>query len=224
MSAESRHVDKFDRVRFRGPGILKIVQGESESLQVQAPAYLLPDIESQVEAGELRLGVRARKIISLRVHREVISYTLTVRELNALKSSGLGRVLIPDIDNDRFRLELSGMGHVILEQLTADRLDVLISGAGTIHVKGDVEAQAIRISGAGHYKAQELVSDFASVEISGAGAADITVSEDLDVAISGAGHVTYAGYPELVKRISGAGSVSRRRRTGRVPVNGEDHG
>jgi hypothetical protein len=224
MTIEVRKVTGFDQVRFKGPGILKISQRDEESLTIHAPSYVMKDIEADVVGKELRIGYRSPKVVMLKVHREIISYSLSLKDLKKLRVTGLGRVLIPDLDNDNVRLELSGLGQVVLDHLTADRLEVKLSGAGQVKVIGDVEAQSVVISGAGHYDAPKLVSDFAQLKISGAGKADVSVSTDLDVNISGAGQVTYAGYPEIVKRVSGTGSVTRRRRASRHQENGEDHG
>jgi len=224
MTVEVRDVRKFDQVRFMGPGILKINQSDRESLTIHAPSYVMKDIRSDVKDGRLLLGYRSPKIVSLRIHREVISYSLGVRDLRRLRMSGFGRVVIPDLDNDHVKIEVTGIGHVLLDHLTADRLDVLISGAGGVKVSGDVEAQSVIITGAGHYDAQRLISDFGQVKLSGAGVADVSVNEDLEVIITGAGKVSYSGYPEIVKRISGLGKLSRRRHPRRQPLNGEDHG
>lgn len=224
MTVEVRAVSGFDQVRFIGPGILKIVQRDQEGLTIHAPSYVMRDIEAEVSGSVLSLGYRSPKIVSLRVHREVISFTLGVKDLKRLKVTGLGRVVIPDLDNDELRIDLSGIGSVVLEHFTADRLEVSISGAGSVRASGDVEAQSISISGAGHYKADKLISDFAQVKISGAGMADVCVSDDLDVVITGAGCVSYAGYPDIIKRVTGPGRIVRRRRNHRQPLNGEDHG
>lgn len=224
MTIDVREVRRFDQVRFKGPGILKITQSDKESLTIHAPSYVMENIQSDVVDGELRLGYSFPKIVSLKVHREVISYSLAVRDLRKLTVTGIGRVVVPDLDNDAVKIELTGIGQIMLEHLTADKLEVIISGAGAVKARGDVEAQSIVISGAGQYKAQQLISDFAHVKISGAGTADVSVSDDLDVLISGAGSVTYAGYPEIVKRITGTGKLSRRRRSKRHSANGEEHG
>lgn len=224
MTTEVRDVAGFDQVRFMGPGVLTISQCDQESLTVHAPSYVVGDIVSEVKHGELSMGYHSPKIVSLRVHREVISYSLKIRELRKLRVTGLGRVIIPDLDNDRVRVEVTGISQVTLERLTADHLEVVISGKGSVSATGDVEAQSVIIGGAGHYHARHLVSDFGRVKISGEGTADVSVSDDLEVVISDAGRVTYGGYPDIVKRISGRGNLSRRRRNPRYQLNGEEHG
>ena len=224
MTVEVRDVRCFDQVRFMGPGILKISQRDEEALTVHAPSYVMKDIVSDVVDGELRVGYRSPRVVSLRVHREVISYSLAIRDLRRLRVTGLGRVIVPDLDNDQVRVEIPGVGQVTLERLTADRLDVIIGGAGSVRASGDVEAQSVVIAGAGIYEAQQLISDFGRVKVSGAGKADVSVSEDLEVIISGTGRVSYGGYPDIIKRISGLGKLVRRRRNSRYQLNGEDHG
>lgn len=225
MTVERREVRDFDRVRFRGPGVLKILQDGTESVTIHAPDYMLEDIESEVREGELRLGYQRRQVVSLSAHREVVSFTLHVKELNGLDCAGVAvKALVPDLDTDRLILRLSGAGHIILEHLTADELESRISGAGVVQVKGDVERQQLRISGAGDYRAGTLVSDFAAISISGAGKADVSVSDQLDVSISGAGQVIYEGYPEISRQISGMGKLTRRRGRESARVNGGDHG
>jgi Putative auto-transporter adhesin, head GIN domain len=223
MSVEIRQVSRFDQVRFRGPGTLKITQGDKESLTVHAPAYVMKHIESKVKDTVLCLGYVAPKIVSLRVNREVISYDLCMKDVRKLVLTGIGRLVVPDLDNDVVTVELMGAGKVSLDKLTADRLDVMISGSGNVRVAGDVEAQTLVISGSGNYDAERLVSDFAQVRISGSGNASVSVSDDLNVVISGSGKVSYGGYPDISKFISGSGKLLRRRRKQQLN-KGEEHG
>ncbi|MCH7743594.1 MAG: DUF2807 domain-containing protein [Proteobacteria bacterium] len=224
MSVEIRQVSGFDQVIFRGPGTLKITQGDRESLTIHAPAYVMEHIESEVRGSLLRLGYVSPKIVSLRVNREVISYDLYTKEVCKLVLTGAGKIIIPDLDNDAVVLEVMGSGYISLDNLTADRLDVVISGSGSVQVAGDIEAQSVLISGAGTYEAERLVSDFARVKISGSGNANVSVSDDLDVIISGSGKVSYGGYPDISKLISGSGKLMRRRRNKQKMNKGEEHG
>ncbi len=224
MSVAIREVSGFDQVRFRGPGTLKITQGDEESLTIHAPAYVMEHIEAEAHEGMLRLGYIAPRVVSLRIQHEVISYDLRVKELKAIAVTGSGKVHVPDLDNDNIKVQVTGSGKLLLDNLTADRFDVLISGSGKIIVAGDVEAQTLTISGSGMYEAERLVSDFAQVKISGSGNANVSVSDDLNVVISGSGRVSYGGYPDISKIISGAGKLLRRRRE-KLKVNrGEEHG
>lgn len=214
MSVEVREIGSFEQVRFKGPGILKITQTDDmESLTVHAPAYVMADIESSVRNGTLHLGYISPKVVPLKVLKEVISYDLRVKQVNALSLSGSGRILVLDFDSDRLKLDLSGSGKIVMEHLTADQLAVKISGCGKISVEGDVEVQNIKISGSGTYDALRLVSDYCYISIPGSGAASVMVNEEMEINIDGSGQVNYTGYPEIHKRIAGSGKIKRVRKT-----------
>ena len=224
MSIVARKVENFDRVRFRGPGTLKITECNEESLTIHAPEYVMTDIVSAVHDGLLKLGYVSPHIVFLKTHREVISYDLKMKDLRKVTLSGSGRILIPDLDNDHVTVVATGSGQIILEQLTADRFEAVISGSGLVKVIGDVEAQTIKVSGSGNYHAEKLISDFADVNISGSGHVNISVSDELAVTISGSGIVSYSGYPDIYKQISGSGKVVRRRKEFRNSTRGKEHG
>jgi len=224
MSVEIRKVTRFDQVRFRGPGTLKITQGDVGSLTIHAPAYVIKDIQSEVKDSILRLGYVAPKVTSLKVHQEVISFDLCMKDVRKVTSTGSGKVLIPDLDNDVVTVENIGSGLIVMEHLTADRLDVVIRGSGEVKVAGDVEAQSSVMSGSGSYEAERLVSDFAHIKITGSGDANVSVSDDLNVVITGSGKISYGGYPDISKVISGSGRLMRRRRNKTKLNRGEEHG
>ena len=212
MSVQVRQVSRFDQVRFRGPGSLKITQGDEESLTIHAPEYLINQIMSEVKDKSLHLGYVSPRVHSLQVHREIISYQLSMKDVRKIFVIGPGKVVVPDLDNDVVSVDVLGSGQLVMENLTADRFLVNISGSGSMIVAGDVESQTVKHSGSGEYKTERLVCDFATVNMSGTGSAAVSVNDELHVEISGSGNVSYAGYPELSRNISGSGKLTRRRR------------
>ena len=224
MSIEVRDVSRFDQVRFRGPGTLKVTQTGKESLTVHAPAYVMEHIISEVKDGILYVGYKSPKITRLRVLKEVISFNLGMKDIRKIAVTGSGTVLVPDLDNDTVQLEINGSGKVNLDHVTADDFRVTIHGAGYIRAQGDVETQSIVINGSGKYLSEHLVSDFAQVTLNGSGKVSISVSDELNVVISGSGEVAYGGFPDITKTISGSGALTRRRRVKDRSDAGEDHG
>jgi len=224
MSIEVRQVARFDRIRFRGPGTLKISQTETESLTVHAPAYVMAHVISEVKDGVLHVGYKSPKVTSLRVLREVISFDLCMRDIRKITVTGSGTVLVPDVDNDVVRVEVNGSGKVNLDHLTADTFRTVIRGSGSVRVQGDVETQSVLLEGSGRYDADFLVSDFAQLCLVGSGAIGVSVTDELNVSINGSGQVTYGGFPDISKSISGSGRLIRRRREKPSKNRGEDHG
>ncbi|MBT4160867.1 MAG: DUF2807 domain-containing protein [Gammaproteobacteria bacterium] len=224
MSIEVRDVSRFDKVRFRGPGTLKISQTESESLTIHAPAYVMRDVISEVREGTLHVGYKTPKITRLRAMKEVISFDLSMKDIRTITVTGSGTVIVPDLDNDTVRIEINGSGKVSLEHLTADNLRTMIHGSGGVRVQGDVETQSVVVNGSGRYEAEYLVSDFAQVTVNGSGNIGVSVTDELNVVINGSGQVVYGGFPDIEKSISGSGSLTRRRREKDQSKKGEDHG
>jgi hypothetical protein len=221
---EVRDVSRFEQVRFRGPGALKITQTNEEFLTVQAPAYVIKHIISEVKDGVLYVGYKSPKVTPLRVLKEVIFFDLSMKNIREICMTGSGAVIVPDLDNDTVHVEINGSGKVNLGQLTADNFRATIQGTGHIRVQGDVETQSIVVNGSGKVMSDHLVSDFAHVILNGSGKVSMSVSDELNVVINGSGEVFYGGFPDITKAITGSGALTRRRRVKDRSTAGEDHG
>jgi hypothetical protein len=202
---EVRSVEGVRKVELASWGNLYVELGDREELRIETDKNLLRYIETDV-SGET-LIIRHRRGITLRP-KQPIEYHLTVKALDSLLVSGAGNVSLPQLETERFEIEISGAGSIDLEDLHADRLDVRIGGAGDLEVAGgEVQEQEISISGAGDYRARNLDSDTAQVYLSGLGSATLHAREHLDVQITGAGSVRYLGRPSVEKHVTGVGSV-----------------
>lgn len=203
---ETREVSNFDRVSFSAFGGLTIVQGEQESLTIEAPTDIMARIETEVSGGTLYIRFDEEGFLPVPLPPRII-YNLTMREIGALDHSGAGSIRAPSIETDRLELVLSGTGSVTIDSLTAETLEVGLSGAGGIEVAGQVTEQDVTISGGGAYNAGDLASQRATVNSSGVGGATVWATDSLDVTISGVGRVEYYGSPRVTQTVSGVGSV-----------------
>lgn len=204
VRTESRAVRDIAEVDLATAGTLVIAQGEVESLAIEAEDNVLPYLTADAREGRLDLGVRRGTYLRA---TKPIRYTLTVRDLRALKVSGSGDVEMAALKGERLALRVSGSGKIQLGQLTADTLAIDISGSGNIGVGGTVNRQEIDISGSGRVRAEGLASKVAKIETSGSGEATLQVSDTLEVEISGSGTVSYLGSPRVTSDVSGSGGV-----------------
>jgi hypothetical protein len=210
---ETREVSGFDRVTLKEFGKLIIQQGKEEALSIETHYDLMPKILSDVQNGELILGLKGGVLdkftdflsTSLSGHR--ITFHLTVKELRALRVSGAASVDLQILQTDKIAFLLSGAGSIDSDGLNAEFVEVRLSGTGKIELRGEAEAQQVLISGAGGYIARKLKTNEARIKLSGAGKAIVWAEEDLDVTISGIGSVDYYGEPELQLDITGLGNV-----------------
>ncbi|CAA9424760.1 MAG: hypothetical protein AVDCRST_MAG37-180 [uncultured Rubrobacteraceae bacterium] len=186
VTSESRDVSGFDEVELQGIGNLSIQQADSESLTVEAEEGVLPKIRTEVVDNRLILGPDPNTSIQT---TQQINYTLTVKDLNALK--------------------VSGSGDIEAEGISTDKLTVAISGAGDVKVSGKADSQEVDISGTGAYHAKDLESKDAKIDVAGAGSATVNVSDELNAEVSGSGSVKYIGDPTVNQDVSGVGRVSK---------------
>jgi len=201
---EEREVSGFDRVRVTGSGIAEIIQGDTESLVIEAEDNVMPLIESTVEDGVLILGQKANTNISL---TEPIKYTVNMMDVAGLEITGSGAINSDSIDTSIITLGMSGSGDVNIAQLDGDSLDATITGSGTASVNGDVADQVLEITGSGEYHGAGLHSATAVITLGGSGNVVVWVDTTLDISVTGSGEVSYYGEPILTQSVTGSGNV-----------------
>lgn len=205
--SEHRDVSGFDEITLSGVGQLHITQTGSESLIIEAENNILPLLTSEVRGRRLVLGTEPGTHFT---PKRPIRFTLTVKDLTAIRISGAGNAEVPALGTPSLRLEISGAGNMTVTALAAESVEVSLSGAGNLTCAGEVRDQDVRISGAGSYHGEDLASMTAQVVISGTGSAYARVSERLDARVSGVGSIVYSGNPAVRKSVSGIGRVSQR--------------
>ena len=191
-------------VAVQGIGTLRLSQGDTESLTIEAEPKVLRRLSAEVANGRLTIQP-ARPIRT----REPIVYSLTVVELSAIELSGAVVAESGPLSAAGFDLALAGSSTLEIRNLTAENLAVTAEGNAAISLAGTVPTQTVELGGSSRYLAADLVSQEATLTVSGASQARVQATERLDVEISGAGSVIYIGDPEISQEISGAGSLTQ---------------
>ena len=187
IESETREVSGFTRIDLSGSGEVTVVQGDVESLTVEADDNVLPVLTSDVSDSTLKLGTKSGTTVNT---RSPIRYRVMIKDFTGISLSGSGSVIADDV------------------QVGALRSD--ISGSGSVELGGSADEQDIRVSGSGRYEAAGLTSEKVNAEISGSGRVVVTVSGELKVDISGSGTVTYSGDPTVDESISGSGRLIKK--------------
>jgi hypothetical protein len=207
LITETRDVSGFDRIEFNTIGKLRITQGDSESLTVEAEENIMPRLVTEVRGGTLY--IETERGISLDVQRD-ITFTLAVKDLSEIQMNGLGDVEMDGLTSGNLGVTVSGAGAVRLWNVEADRLDATLNGLGDIELSGTVETLSVEIPGSGSFKGQDLQARDGKVVIGGLGSASVWVTNELDVRIDGAGSVDYYGRPSVSQDVNGLGSVNQK--------------
>lgn len=206
--SQTRTVSNFNKINLEGIGQLNIIQGDSESMSIEAPENILKNIETKVDDNILEISYEHNWPFIFFNPSNKIKFNVTAKNIDEIKTSGAATINSNEIKSDNLKVEISGAGKAQIN-VEVKNLETKISGAGDFIINGSAEKENISVSGAGQYNGKNLTSQEAVVRISGAGSATINASQKLDVKISGAGKVDYLGEPKITQEISGAGRINK---------------
>jgi len=210
--SEERALPSFNRIVIEGFADVTLVQGATESVQIEA-AQKLPRVQAQVSGGTLTIahgGTRSWLSSFFGGGARGARVRITFRSLDAITAAGTVKIRVESLRTDRLVVSAAGTTSLRIDALEANELAVTGSGAMRVELAGHVTEQRVSISGAGDYRAAELASQDARVSVSGAGRVTVQVEKTLKVALSGAGAVEYIGNPKVTQQVSGMGRVKRR--------------
>ncbi len=204
VKKEVRDVTGFSGIAIGGSGHVYLVQGNTESVQIEAESNLLPYIVSDVE--DHNLSIHYKKGYNLKTNKPINIY-VTVKNIDYIGASGGVSVAATEgIKTDRLKIDASGSLRLNMK-LEAKSLDAQFSGSVEARITGTLEEARYDISGSANVSAPGLQTASADIIISGSGDLDLAVAKDLDVSISGSGKVHYKGSPTITKHISGSGRI-----------------
>ncbi|RIK34771.1 MAG: hypothetical protein DCC58_21175, partial [Chloroflexi bacterium] len=114
---EERDVRDFHSIDLRGTGVVTVIQGDSERLTVEADERTLPEIETVVVDGVLRLGFK--RTIGFAWRPGTIHFEVWMREIRGLRVSGAGDIRCNRVRADALELRVSGSGSIDLDHVEA---------------------------------------------------------------------------------------------------------
>jgi hypothetical protein len=210
-ATETRPVPEFQAIGLAGSMDLRVSQGATQSVTVQADDNLLPLLETVVEDGKSgpTLQVRWKRGQSIYT-RAKVQVTVVTPRLTALAAAGAGNIKVESFTTPALQLSISGAGDAKLEGLSTDDLGVRISGSGDVSGSGKASKLKVSIAGSGDVRLAALRADDVQVSIAGSGDAAVYADKTLDVHIAGSGDVTYTGNAALKSSVAGSGSVKRK--------------
>lgn len=206
---EQRVIPSFDSISIEYPADVTISQGLVESLTVEAPSDIQPEIRTEVRNTTLHISPPPGHFPLLRPRSGWVKIEITVKDLSSLEFSSAGRVVVRGLQTDDLIVSVSGAGSMDLADLTTRNLAIVLSGAGSVSASGrsPISTLNVDLSGVGSLDCGNLQSATADVDISGAGSATVWVTERLTAQVSGLGSVRYFGSPSVSKQVSGLGGV-----------------
>jgi hypothetical protein len=210
LKKETRTVADFSSLSSHGAMDIKIIYGNSNSIQVEADENLLPYIETNVENG--KLTIQSKKNVNLRSRSKMVVY-VSMTKINTLQLSGSD-----NIDgngsfttDEKTEIMLSGSGNIHLNSGSFKDLSFAISGSGNIIVKGgSANSVSASVSGSGNIDCSDIIAQDVEVKISGSGNARVNANKSLNADILGSGNVFYKGSATNIStKVAGSGKAIR---------------
>jgi len=203
-------VGPFTRIDLRGPGKLRIIQGESDSVIACTERPVQKGMRAVVENGELRLWKEPFPPVFN--EGNVISWIVTVRNLEALSVTGLARVESDHLRLSSLRLTADGNAKISLGKVSAAELFIESRGGALIET-ASLAANDIgcTISGAGLVRLPAIETQNINAELNGAGKMSLRgKSEKCSITMRGAAHYDALDLTSsrVVLNMAGSGKAS----------------
>ncbi|MDR2009618.1 MAG: DUF2807 domain-containing protein [Bacteroidales bacterium] len=203
-----RKVENFDKLDIGGTFNIYLLQGNKESIRVEADDNLHEYILTKVESGVLI--IRIKENINFRNPTKANIY-VTVKDISEIKIGGVSNLTSKGIvETNSLKMSVKGVSDVNLN-INCNYLDIKASGVGDCIFKGKADMLVINSSGTRDINAKKLEALRAAISKSGVGDVSVNVSGDLEIKSSGTGDIIYYGSP-VIKSIdkSGVGDIIKK--------------
>lgn len=210
---ETRSVASFTGVEYAIPGTLHLRQGETPSVEIEAPQKVLDKLETTVNGTILELSDgNESDLFDLLfggdgLDADQIDVYVTTPAVNNLTLAGSGRMVgETQIESESLSLTVAGSGSMDLD-LNTEEISVRLAGSGTCTLRGQANTLDANIAGSGDLRARDLEIQRAEVRIAGSGDVEINAIDHLSAQIFGSGDVQYRGQPTIETNAFGSGEV-----------------
>ncbi|RYY98061.1 MAG: DUF2807 domain-containing protein [Chitinophagaceae bacterium] len=193
-------VKPFDALKASGVYELKLAQGATESVKIEADENLQALFLVRNEGSQLVIDMKERKGgFRLKKGARMTVY-VTFRQLKRLDLNMVGNVRTDaQLTFGNLKLQNKSVGNVDLK-LTADRIDVENDGVGNVVLSGKATNAVFRHDGVGALRAGELMSETVNIENDGVGSAEVNAEKELKVRDSFMGKVKNRGAAKAYKK------------------------
>jgi hypothetical protein len=170
VTSENRPVSGFDQIDVCCGMQLMLTQGDTESLEVEADDNLLPEIVTEVRAGELVIRYRDSNGPTQYLPSQPVRVRVNAIQINKLVVSGGGGLEAGPLQADRLAMDLSGGSRARMDTITADDLRIVVSGGGDLSLQdAQLTDLDLDLSGGSSASVDMLQAESLGLESSGGG-------------------------------------------------------
>ncbi len=212
VSAEDqeRTVPSFSKISLRISADVHLVQGQKQSIRIEAKSSVLEDIITEVKDRTLNIRFPTNYFFK-NINTGKIDIYISVPEVDGLTISGSGDIIADKVETRILDLTVSGSGNIKIGDLSTDRVTATISGSGGINIDdgGVADELTANISGSGNVKASGFEAKDVTARISGSGNCSVKSNGSVKARIAGSGNVYYSGNPSIDSSVAGSGRIKK---------------
>jgi hypothetical protein len=192
-------VQPFTSLEASGVYELKLTQGKSEGVQIEADENLQDLFAVRNDGGKLVIEMKDMKNKNLRTKKGLRVY-VQFKNLKSMELRTVGNVSSTNnLAFDDLELTNGSVGNVDLD-LTATKFELENSSVGNITLSGKAENAVMKNSGVGSLKAGDFVVQTLDIDNSGVGGAEVNAEKGLKVQDSFLGKVRNKGAASARKK------------------------
>ena len=185
-------VKSFDQLEAKGIYELKLTQGNTESVKIEADENLQEYFTVTNEGSTLVIDTKKLKNKNLKGKVKMKVY-VTFKKLKTMEIGTVGGVQSQNqLSFENLELESSSVGNIDLE-LTANKINLNNKSVGNVKLSGKAEDAVIKNKGAGSLEATDFIVQTMDIDNSGVGNAAVNAQKTLKVKDSFLGKVSNKG-------------------------------
>ena len=184
-------VSSFDALKASGLYELKLSQGSTESVKIEADENLLEYFTIKKEGSKLVIDMD--KLKNKNSGQLRLKVYLTFKQLKTIDLSTLGDVKSEgSLSFDDFKLSKDGVGNLDLK-LTANNITLNNQGVGNVTLSGKAQNAILRHEGVGSLNAGNFAVQTVDIKNTGVGSAEVNAEKELKVEDSYMGKIKNRG-------------------------------
>ncbi|MFZ6647073.1 head GIN domain-containing protein [Undibacterium sp. TJN25] len=206
IEKQVRTVSGFNSISIGVPASVELVQDNTESVTIETDDNLLPQIETLVERGQLKIRTVKR---STNLETRTMNIVVRLKNVDSINLGGSGTISSGKLHAARLAVNLGGSGNVDIKALDAGELSIALGGSGAMKAAGTADSMSVAIGGSGKIDAGSLKAKVVEISIGGSGRLTVAARDSLSLTVAGSGDVAYYGDPHISKTVLGSGSLKR---------------
>ncbi|MES2102646.1 MAG: head GIN domain-containing protein [Pseudomonadota bacterium] len=206
IEKQNRAAAGFNGVSVGVPANVELIQDNTEGVTIETDDNLLPQIETVVEHGELKIRTVKR---NTNLETRTMNIVVRLKNIDRINLGGSGTIASSKLQVSRLAVNLGGSGNVDIKTLDADQLSLNLGGSGGVKTSGTANSVSVAIGGSGKIDAGNLKAKAVEITIGGSGRLTVAARDRLSLTVAGSGDVGYYGDPQISKTVLGSGSLKR---------------